>query len=88
MQGEDVQETLERIVEHDLVVLPRVHGPELRGGVEGGDLGLAAPDGGPGVQLEVVVEGDGLLAGLGDEVDADLDFELAPSVVVVSEMAK
>ena len=89
VRGEDVEEGLEGVVEHDLVVLPRVHGPHLRGDVEGRrGVVLALREDLPGVQLEVVVEGDGLLAGLGDEVDADLDFELAPSVVVVSEMAQ
>lgn len=79
VRGEDVEEYLERVVEDDLVVLPGMHGAHLHRCLERRDFGLAAPNGCPGMQLEMVVECDSLLTGLGDEGDADLDFELSPS---------
>ncbi len=60
MRGEQREEVLVRVVEHDLVVLPCVHGPHLHRDVERGDLGLAGDR--PRVQFEVVVEGDGFFA--------------------------
>lgn len=86
MRSEGREEALERVVEHELIVLPRVHGSRFRGGLERGDLRVA--DGGPGVQLEVVVEGDGLFAGVGDEGDADLDLEFTPSASKLSSCSR
>ena len=79
MRGENVKEHLVRVIEDDLIVLPGVHGTGFGGCLERGDLRLAAASSSPGVQLEVVVEGDSLLARLGNEVYSDSNLELAPS---------
>lgn len=50
--GERREERLERVVEHELVALPRVHGPGLNRHVERRDFQVARR--GPGVQLQVV----------------------------------
>ena len=81
MRGENVKEHLVRVIEDDLIVLPGVHGTGFGGCLERGDLRLAAASSSPGVQLEVVVEGDGFFAGLCNEVHAYLYFELAPPCV-------
>lgn len=84
MRGEDVEEGLKGVVEDDLVILPGVYGTRLESILESGNLGLAAPDSSPGVELEVMVERDGLLARLLDEVDADGDLEFTPPDVTFS----
>jgi hypothetical protein len=86
VRSEGREDALERVVEHELIILPRVHGSRFRGGLERGDLWVA--DGGPGVQLEMVVEGDGLFAGVGDEGDADLDLEFTPPASKVSTSSR
>lgn len=79
MRDEDVEEVLEGIVEDDFVVLPGMYRAEFGGELEVGVECLFGVQR-PGVQFDVVVAGDAFFAGLGDEVEADLDFEFAPSV--------
>ena len=82
MLCEEIEEVLEGVVEDDLVVLPGVNGARFQGNVEWWNLGFARN--GPGMELEVVGEGHGLFACLGDEGNTDDDFEFTPAVVAVS----
>lgn len=81
MRGEDVEKVLERIVEDDFVVLPRVYGRIICDGSIGGSGGRGGVDAGrgPGVKFEVVVEKDGFLARFGDKMQPDLDFKFTPA---------
>lgn len=84
-------ERLGRLGKDDLLVLPRMDGTEdgwrrrwlafFREDGFAGRRWLRVEDrvDGPRVQLEVVIEGEGLLVRLGREEDLDDDVELAPA---------
>lgn len=87
MGSEQRQQRLKWIRKHDLVVLPGMHRTELGCGLGRRNLRLGGKvgawdrkGGGPGMELEVVIERDRFFARLGYQVDADLDFEFAPAV--------
>jgi hypothetical protein len=56
-----------------------VHGPRLDGRFEWWDLWFTHCS--PRVQLQVVVQRDGLFPGVRDEGDADLNFEFTPPAI-------
>lgn len=76
--GEDVQEVLVGVVEHDFVVLPRMYGAKLDGDIERWDFWIAR--GRPWMEFEVMVERDGFFARFWYEGDAYLDLEFTPSI--------
>lgn len=74
---EDVQERLEGVIEHDLVVLPRVNWPKLDRLVwRGMACALALP---PRMEFEVVVKRYLFLPSLWDKGYPNIDFEFSPS---------
>jgi hypothetical protein len=80
VHGERVEKVLERVRKYDFVVLPRVHGSRLGRVVSGRCVGQVWACGCPRMQLQVVVESDGALAGLLDECNLNLNLKLAPAV--------
>ena len=78
VSSEDVEEGLERVMEHDLIILPGMNGAHLHSLFKRRDLGFIRTDGRPRMQLEVMIDNDGLFTRFGDEVDSNLNLEFSP----------
>ena len=81
MCEKDIEEVCERVAEDDLVILPGMYWAEFRGSL---DVGCCAGFFGvhrecPWMEFEVVVQDVCFLSSFVDEIDADLNFEFAPS---------
>ena len=80
MSSQYIQKGLEGIVEDHFVVLPGMDRTHLGRNFERRRLFWFTIDKlCPWVELEVVVEGNGFLARLSDEINPNLNFKFAPS---------